>query len=334
MPLNPARIAWTGIGSLPQSTLPAALEHVALYYPRLPYLPQIAAGTALPSMLHEVLPERVRHAARGRGLDLPWTADDPAAAEAFTADREELAGTPYRVVLAGALAIARTLPAFTHAPAVKAQIMGPCSILASMRDAWFQPLWHAAGVRAAAADWIAALAGAAIGGIRDLGAQPLLWLDEPMLGHLETAGEALAAAATLDRTLAALRAAGARTGLHCCSTPPFAILRALALDDLSLDAVRYGPEILDHAPDVAALLARGVRLVLGVVPVTPDGGAFAPRAFVRRLRERLGSAGALLPSQLLISPSCGTLLAPEEREVELAAALAGFAAEIESELST
>lgn len=61
----------------------------------------------------------------------------------------------------------------------------------------------------------------------------LLLLDEPMLG--EEAGP-------LKALIQALKAADWRVGIHTCGPPPMATLRALEMDLLSFDSVRYAEE--------------------------------------------------------------------------------------------
>ena len=58
----------------------------------------------------------------------------------------------------------------------------------------------------------------------------LLLLDEPMLGQ---------DSGPLKQLIAALRAPGWRVGVHTCGPPPMATLRALEMDLLSFDSVRY-----------------------------------------------------------------------------------------------
>ncbi len=58
----------------------------------------------------------------------------------------------------------------------------------------------------------------------------LLLLDEPMLG--EDPGP-------LKQLIAALRAPDWKVGIHTCGSPPMGVLRALEMDLLSFDSVRY-----------------------------------------------------------------------------------------------
>ena len=277
-------------------------------------------------MLHDVLPVELLPKLRGRGLDLPVTGFEDEAERFFDYDARTLAATRHIDGIERALLNLEDLDQSTP---LKAQIAGPCTLLASMRDAWQQPLWHVEAIRDAVSLYLAALA--AESARRVHAAHPLaaLFLDEPMLGHLENSGEADGALRTLAPAIEAIRGAGLAVGLHVCSTPPFAIIDRLELDFCSLDLVRYGREIEAEGRRLAGLSRRGTRLVLGVVPVLGDERTPPPCDLLRSFLGALPAADQdAVSERLLLSPSCGTLLAPPDREEAIALALRCAAEEL------
>lgn len=101
----------------------------------------------------------------------------------------------------------------------------------------------------------------------DLGVEPLIFLDEPLLSAPSAQLRSLASLAH------ELRAMGARVGVHCCAPVSWPEALALPLDLLAFDGTQAGwprprPEAL------AGFRGRGGRLVVGAVSVA--GALAAP----------------------------------------------------------
>jgi hypothetical protein len=102
----------------------------------------------------------------------------------------------------------------------------------------------------------------------------------------------------------------ARTALvHCCAPGvPIALLRRAGAAGISLDA-----GLLTRADDqqVGEAVEAGTRLLLGLVPATDQAGTAplgddrAVLAPALALWRRLGLDPALLPAQVLVTPTCG-----------------------------
>ena len=150
-------------------------------------------------------------------------------------------------------------------------------------------------------------------------AQVVLQLDEPTIaavlsGRVPTASGfgTLAAIdlpvvrAGLAEVLSAATAAGAaRTVVHCCARrPPIELFREAGAGAVSLDASLLGTEANDA---LGAAVEAGTLLFLGVVPGTDaELGEFAETVRrVRRFWGRLGFAPTLLPSSVVLTPTCG-----------------------------
>ena len=96
-----------------------------------------------------------------------------------------------------------------------------------------------------------------------------------------------------------------RTVVHCCAAhPPVGLLRRAGAGALSLDAT-----LLTESDDdaLAEAVEQGAGLLLGCVPavdapVAPVDAVLAP---VRRLWRRTGLRPELLPSTVVVTPTCG-----------------------------
>jgi hypothetical protein len=198
---------------------------------------------------------------------------------------------------------------------VKLQVTGPWSLARALTRDGAAAAPHRLARELGA--WIAANALGCIADVRACGAEVLLVADEPALGA--DAGAAAIAAWEPLRTVAPV------FGVHVCGAPPWAVLAAAAPDVLFLDLHRFGPD--DRALEVLArLIAGGVRIGLGVVPVTAgDGPTGSGEAAAERWIAGLAAAGvapADLAAAALVTPACGTGPETPEVEREIAAATA------------
>lgn len=179
--------------------------------------------------------------------------------------------------------------ALRKTPIAKVQLCGPDSVLAAVRpddDALRGEI--RARLRARMEAMVAAVA--------NTGAQPLFFVDEPMPGP------------ELPAFVAAVKATGARVGVHCCGRADWGALLALAPDVLSFDARLSLDALLD---DPAALRASKGALAIGIIPTDP-GARYAVDALADAVDVSLRSVGceALLRGALL-TPACGLALRSE-----------------------
>ena len=88
----------------------------------------------------------------------------------------------------------------------------------------------------------------------------------------------------------------------------------------SIDAVRFPEEIADARSVLLDYLDGGGTLALGLIPVLPgEGEEPSPLSRLRAIEAELGRE---LDDRLVLSATCGTMLAPPAREREIAAELA------------
>ena len=224
---------------------------------------------------------------------------------------------------------------------LKVQLAGPYTLAAAL---WLPRGDRAVSDHGARRDLVASCAAAVADLVADLarlvpGAQVVLQLDEPSLpgvlgGRLRTASgfgllRSVPPAEVRDglaTVVAAARAAGATTAVHCCGDDvPVGLLHQAGVGALSLDTALLGRRGWDA---VAEALESGTALWAGVLPTAGELPATTALAtsFARAWRD-VGLAPRRL-REVVVSPACGLAgsdparaRATLARAVEVAAAL-------------
>lgn len=192
---------------------------------------------------------------------------------------------------------------------VKVQLIGPVTLGLALVDAGADPgvAFPVAGaaVSVQARDLVALVR-------RRLPDAPLLAvLDEPGLVGAAAGGLPLPVDGTIDLlsgALAALEAAGAATGVHCCGRTDWRIVSQAGPMVIALPAE---PDVvIDDAGALATHLERGGWIAWGAVPTDRPIGADVERLW-RQLTTlwcdlvRLGCDPALLRNRAMVTPACG-----------------------------
>ena len=308
----------TGIGSLPLAEMAPANLHIAANY-SLVFVPQLARGEGDGGMLNLVLPPGLsRRALSGFGVALTDFLEGPEISNAFSAI-ETVSDT---IAVRDALEFAALRDGESPLPRLKAQMMGPVSLLQTLRDAGSRPLWSDPSLHEAVLAWSVTLAQELSGILKPLCASFELWIDEPMLGLMIAPDERRTASRLLRAWQDAMIADGVETGLHCCSEPPFDLLDALAPGTFSFDILRFDAATREHFEELSHFVDRGGRAALGVIAplafdVDPD-----PTPFVNEIAAALRlDTPAKIIRALVLTPTCGTMLTPLDREEEIAGSL-------------
>jgi hypothetical protein len=182
---------------------------------------------------------------------------------------------------------------------VKLQATGPITLARGLGVARDDPELFPLACDLAA--WVACVVRGWVAEVADLGLVSLVVVDEPSIGDLTDLG-ALEA-------WASLRASAPLFGLHVCGEVPWALVFAADPDVVSFDLSRWRGE-----PSLGSILERGIVPVVGIHPVAPT---------------RLPSVAALEKAarleRCIITPACGTGLATQGRERELAALVRAIA---------
>jgi hypothetical protein len=305
--------AVTGIGSLPLTSVSAAIEAVAQFSPEVPFWPQLPQRSDSEKAISQGLgciADLIEPRREGYGF----------AVKAGQIDRvlEELHGSTgalREVSAAGFNAFEKALSSniFTSAAAGKGQIEGPITLSAYLfhRD---KPFLSDSTLFAAIAFHVSQMLSWQSERLQLAGLPVLLFVDEPALclealPDIVSEDERLnALAATLD----VARTRGAYAGLHCCAAGPFERMFRARPDILSFDA----DEGLDqffadwHAAD---FVQQGGIVAYGLVPTRPGlNAADSASIFLRWLKAAsLAGDPQKFAQRAMITATCGLGLLDE-----------------------
>ena len=303
----PVAGAVTGIGSLPLTSVAAAIGSVAEHSPQIPFWPQLPQLSAWERAVGQglcFLGDLIEPRTEGYGYEVRAGRID-SVLELLHRSNGEL--TPSNAAGFGAFEEAVSSGLFTSAAAVKGQIEGPITLSAYLfyqgRPFLSDPAWFAA-----IAFHVSQILCWQIDRLKRAGLPVLLFVDEPALCL-----EAQAAAVSGEQRLKALaatlndaRARGAFAGLHCCAARPFTRMCRANPDILSFDA-HEGLELFFADPDARSFVNRGGTVAYGLVPTAPRLTTLdATSIFVRWLRAA-SSAGdpQRLARSAMITATCG-----------------------------
>jgi methionine synthase II (cobalamin-independent) len=304
----------TGIGSLPLTDVNEAVAAVFADCPDLPYWPQLPRRAKAEGMTEQTL---AGLPGLGVGEDgrLRLVQD-----EAFFLDVERLlaayeTGDTAPAALRPESAAAFepfTLAVSTHDVAeAKGQIAGPVTVGMALLGEDGNPILYNDVLRDVLVKFLHLRVRWQADRLREAGAQPLIFVDEPFLASFGTPffGWSVAQAREV---LEAVAAGAPAAGSHCCSNTDWSIFLGSNLSVVSFDAFSFAENFLVYRDDLAAFLARGGNLAWGIVPTDPE---LLASLSVEKLRERLlglvakvealGFKRHQVLSQSLITPACG-----------------------------
>ncbi len=321
-------LAATGIGSVPftdpEATAALILEHL----PEVPFWPQMVRRGYAEDM--------VPQGARG----LPGLVADPDARQVRLdpgVSREMALAEFYELVwqdtlepfalapeeAAGFYALCRGVAALPSPPrGLKGQVVGPVTFAGMVKDEQDKPILYDAEFTQAVALGLAKKAAWQAKHFRSLGAEAVVFFDEPILTGFGSAFFPVSreeVARLLSDTLEATRQSGpALLGVHCCGNTDWSLILALPFDIVSFDAYGYFDSLALYDKALRQFLERGGWLAWGAVPtgeeLARENAAGLWERFtgqVKRLAD-LGLEPARVLSQALVTPSCGLgYLSPE-----------------------
>lgn len=311
----------TGIGSLPHVNPEEAIAFVAQHCPEAPFWPQLTQRAPEEYMLLQMLTpmlDLLRWQSPARLFIMPGQLatfrrrlrqvgaafTDAAAAVFFAFERGCAAGL------------------FAEARLLKGQVSGPLTLAscllteehtpgqANHRPTW-RPLHNDPAVMDELTSYLCRLATWQISRLQRYDKPVMIFVDEPVLA-LALSKPALLT--YLRRVLAAIRAAGAVAGIHCCALGAAEASFAVAPDVISFDA-HNELESFMTMPAMHAFLAAGGGLALGMIPTLTDPTGIAPEDLFMRWSESITQAGldvGRVAKQSLITATCGLgLLSPQ-----------------------
>jgi hypothetical protein len=322
-----APLAATGIGSVPFTDARETVALILETLPQIPYWPQMVQLGFLEDMT----------AQSARGLPaLKLDLENRSVLVDPFLPREEALAQFYEAVLSGDL----TPFAFTErdahgffalldavasqgcdCPVLKGQLSGPVTFAGVVKDAEGKPILYDRELTQAICSGLARKAAWQAEKFRELGKEPIVFLDEPFLtgfgsAYLPISGEEVME--ILRQTIAEVRSAvngHVTLGTHCCGNTDWSLLLTAPLDIVSFDSHGYFESLRLYDQMLSGFLNRGGWLAWGLVP-TLDPEEFKKetvdtlwqrfRDQVTRLAADLHMEPKKILSQAVLTPACGT----------------------------
>jgi hypothetical protein len=323
----------TGIGSVPftdpQETVALILETM----PQAPYWPQMVRlgfGEEMTAQAARGLAAlKIDPVARLVQVDPELPRDTALALFYEAALADDL--TPFAMVEEEAHGLFALLAAVAAKPessrVLKGQLAGPVTFAGMVKDQDGKPILFDRELTQAACLGLARKAAWQARKFRELGKDPVIFLDEPYLTGFGSAYLPISREEVLEilgQTIEALReAAGGpvAVGLHCCGNTDWGLLLEAPIDILSFDSYGYLESLRLYGQAVAKFFARGGWLAWGLVPTGADDfrdetadslwERFALQ--VARLAQEQKTGLKEILSRALLTPACGMgYLSPEE----------------------
>ena len=299
--------AVTGIGSLPLTSVAAAIHSIAELSPEIPFWPQLPQISRREGAIGQglgILGDLIEARSEGYGYQVRAGRID-SVLEILYRSTGEL--TPANAAGFGAFEEALSSGLFSSAMAGKGQIEGPITLSAYLFHQG-RPFLSDPALFAAIAFHVSQIICWQIDRLKSAGLPVLLFVDEPAL-CLEAPANAVSEEQRLNAltvTLNDARVRGAFAGLHCCAARPFKRMCRAQPDILSFDA-EEGLELFFADPDARTFVHRGGIVAYGMVPTLSRLTTLdATSIFVRWLKAAT-SAGdpQKLARSAMVTATCG-----------------------------
>jgi len=320
-----APLAATGIGSVPFTDARQTVALILETLPQIPYWPQMVQLGFLEDMTAQSaggLPA-LKLDLENRTVQMdPDVPRDEALAQFYEAI---LSGdlTPFALAEQDALGFFALLAAVgakeCPCPVLKGQLSGPVTFALVIKDAAGKPILYDRELTQAVCAGLARKAAWQAEKFRELGKEPIVFLDEPSLtgfgsAYLPISREEVTE--ILSQTLEEVRSATSgpvTLGTHCCGNTDWSLLLNAPLDILSFDSHGFFESLRLYGRELSAFLARGSWLAWGLVPTNEDFQHETVDTLWQRFQEQVTRLAADLHlgvkeilSQSILSPACGT----------------------------
>ena len=201
-------------------------------------------------------------------------------------------------------------------PWLKVQTTGPCSFALTITDENKRAIYYNEEFRDVIVKAIGMKCRWQIQKFKPFAENIICFIDEPILSafgsstYVSVSREDVVA--ILSEVIEAVRAEGGLSGIHCCGNTEWSILIDAGVDIVNFDAFEFGHTIAIYPEQVKKHLEAGKYLAWGVVPTSVKIREQTPESLERKLEEGMdnlaakGISKALIVSQAIITPSCGT----------------------------
>ncbi len=140
--------------------------------------------------------------------------------------------------------------------------------------------------------------------LQNLSIQPIIFLDEPVLGLGGTGIDFSPIGKVLAELFSFIQQSGALCGLHSCAPGPFPGLFNFVFDYFSFDVRLAWKSIMADQQFWSRWLKQGGRFALGCVS-TSGMSVWPPRDYKRKFMQAFGEEGEIFFRESLLTPACG-----------------------------
>ncbi|HPA72461.1 MAG TPA: hypothetical protein PKY31_09335 [Spirochaetota bacterium] len=321
----------TAIGSFPYDSADRALDIIFDAMPDAPVWPQLprtALNEQMEIQYSEGMPRAVVDGEKGRlyfdttgdyseefaqFYEIYMTAMDP---DGGTGDCSALAISPE--YSRGIYALeARLKKSGKKLPFVKVHTTGPCSFALTVVDENKRAIYYNEEFRDVVVKALAMKCRWQIQKFAPFAEKVICFIDEPILSafgsstYISVKREDVVA--HINELVEAIHADGGIAGVHCCGNTDWSILIDAGVDMVNFDAYEFGETIALYPDAMKSFIARGGILAWGIVPTSvkirgEDAASLALRydALAENLSKKAGIDRAVISSQTVVTPSCGT----------------------------
>ncbi len=303
----------TAIGSLPHPCSYEALQLINKYLKSLPFWPQLPRRSELEHMIIQFIEPLPGLRFEGESPVLCLSEGMQEAKQLYRAyiDGETL-HNPQKERAAGLYDFASR--SWSQAFAVKGHMTGPITLGLSIKDEQDKPILYSDQAMDILTVMLSLSAAWQEQFLRDeLGAETIIFLDEPGLASLGSAFSPYPqqkAQRWMTKVLEGLKGV---SGVHCCGSGDWEMLLSLDVDIISFDAHQYGEQFCAHGRKVGQFLAGGGLVAWGMVPtdkrvhqITEDDLVEMFLHHADELTERVqGLDINTLALKSLLTPACG-----------------------------
>ena len=309
----------TGIGSLPHSTIEAAMNLVETAIPQVPYMPQLPATSwhegmmvqyteGFPGLVLDEAQEKVtvntdRAMAKLEDFYGRIIEDDP---NDFSISDDYCRG------IGGLNAFTRTM---SSVDALKTQVTGPVTQGLSTVDQAKRAIFYDDTLQEAVIQNCCMKARWLVRSLQSRGVPVICFVDEPILSAF---GSSVYVSIThewvvaqLREVAAAIRSEGGLCGVHCCGNTDWTLLTDAEVDIISFDAFEFAFSLPLYPDAIKGFFGRGGVVAWGIVPTSKVVLVHNVDSLYAKLFEafsgveKLGIPRQTLLQQALITPACG-----------------------------